>query len=263
MKTFEFFRGDTLRCFNIFIDSLKSTAPIGSESMRASCGSLCSSLNSLLDYLYQEKRQVINKKFSVNCKKDFLKKICEKTYNFIEYKAHGSNLKLVIDIGNAFKHMEIDRHKPYISNINQVKECFIAVLYKEDDDFYIAVDKGVLAHYGQDKLVNLEVTTILSLEIVIRLIIELGIIDEAPNLKPSYRNFDYSEKEANQTLERTEHLCVFPQYSESTDTPLLIQIFDKSYPMNMRDKQKKDGAMGFKLKVPVKVEHNPLLKKPR
>lgn len=265
MQTFEYYTGDTLRCFHIFMETLKSSDPIGSESIKASCFSLCSSINNLLEYLYIERKDAIQGEFGVSSKNEFIRNLTKETYDFIEYKVAGSVLKLVIDVGNASKHKELDRNSPIITDISQVKECLLLLVFEDADGQYLAVDRGVSVQVDLHSLQNLEAFAVLSLEVVTTLLVRFGVIDKAPEIKERYRSFFYTREMAARTFTRSSDIVVIPQYSQtwqSNDPPILIQIFDALYPLKIRNKLK-DDAVNFSLSVPIRVAKNPLLNRSR
>jgi hypothetical protein len=262
LETFEYYRGNTLRNFKVFMDCLKSKEPVGSDSMRGSCGSFCSSINDLLEYLYNDKKEVIDKRYSVNTKNKFIEVLSSKTFDFKTHKVDGSLVKLTLDVGNAHKHKVITHRKPLIRDIAQVKESLILISYEDSEGVYYAIEKGVIVEFENKTSINLEVYSILCFEVVIELLIEFNIIDAVPSLSKEYRSFAYTREEAGSTFQRDTDICALPQYGKGESPPMYVQVFDISYPMNIRDRRDSD-KINFSISVPVKVFENPMLTKPR
>lgn len=262
MNSFEYFRGDVLRGFKIFLNSLSSEEPIGSDEMKASCCALCSSINNLIEYLFDEKQEIIKQRYNVDTKNKFIAHLIGEMYDFTDCKVSGQLLKLAIEVGNAYKHKKIDRKIVFVSNISQVKEGILLVWRNHEDEPYFSIDKGVFVTTNDGVLRNLELISLLSLRIITKFLVDLEVIDDAPDLNSDFRSFDLCRDEAAKTFTRTTNLCEVPQYTGDGNIPLLIQIYATSYPMSIRDKTKED-KVNFSLSVPVEVIANPYVKTPR
>lgn len=262
MNVLEYYVGDTLRSFQVFLDSLKSTDPIGSDKMRSSCCALCSSINNLIEYLYLERKESIDSGYEVSTKNEFIRKLVAETHDLGEYKVDGSVLKLVLEAGNAYKHKAIDRYNLYISDVSQVKEAFIAIWRGDSEKPYYSIEKGVVVLDDNGFLHNLESLSLLGLEVVTLLLQDLNVIDSTPDLRKDYREFDLTRSEADKTFIRNRDICEIPQYTGDGKPLLLIQVFDERMPLKIRDKKPED-RVSLKVTVPVRVVKNPYVNSPR
>jgi hypothetical protein len=165
------FTEKVLHNYNQFLEYFNANE-IGLHKDILNAGHVAESLNDIAEYLYIEKKALIDNDYNVKKVSDFKKELFNKSKDY----------NIVCNFGDAAKHHTLNRKDRIVNSIDDAKEWLVLIRFEDEKGYYYIVRKSLIIkadntdYLLQDLLYN-------SIHFMSDVLIHYGIIPNQPAIE--------------------------------------------------------------------------------
>ncbi len=127
------FTEKVLHNYNQFLEYF-NTNEIGLHKDILNAGHVAESLNDIAEYLYIEKKALIENDYNIRRVSDFKKELFKKSKDY----------NVVCNFGDASKHHTLNRNDKLVNSIHDINELLVLIRFEDEKGYYYIVRKSLM-----------------------------------------------------------------------------------------------------------------------